>query len=86
MAVDLASLQTELATVTKAVNAAYSGAEFEISSGQTRRRLRRQDLSVLLKRKTELELAISRLDGSGSRGTSLGVVVDSAAPIPFTDQ
>lgn len=78
MAIDLASLQTELAAVTKAVNAAYSGAEYEIVSGGTRRRLKRQELSVLLARKNELELAISRLDGTGSRGASVGVVVDTA--------
>jgi hypothetical protein len=81
MTTQLEELQAELATVTKAVNAAYSGAEFEISSGSTRRRLRRQELPVLLKRKSELELAISRLGGSGSRGPSLGVVIDTAAPL-----
>lgn len=79
MAIDLASLQTELAAVTKAVNAAYSGAEYEIVSGGTRRRLKRQDLPILLARKNELELSISRLEGSASRGPSVGVVVDTAA-------
>jgi len=86
MAVDLASLQAELETVKKAVTAAYSGAEFEISSGSTRRRLRRQELPVLLARQRELEMSISRLTGEGARGPSLGVVVDTAAPIKFTDQ
>jgi hypothetical protein len=86
MAVDLASLQTELAAVTKAVNAAYSGAEYEIVSGGTKRRLKRQELPVLLARKNELELAISRLEGSGARGPSVGVVIDTAAPINSIDQ
>ena len=76
MPTQLETLQAELETVTRAVNKAYSGAEYEISSGGTRRRLRRQELTVLLNRKTELELSISRLTGSGSRGVSHGVVVD----------
>jgi len=84
MAVDLESLQAELATVNKAVTAAYGGAEYEIASGTSRRKLKRQDLSILLARKRELELAIGRMDGTGSRGPSLGVVVDTAAPGPCT--
>lgn len=77
MPTQLESLQTELETVTRAVNAAYSGSEYEITSGGTRRRLKRQDLPVLLARKAELELSIARLDANGSRGASFGVVVDS---------
>lgn len=80
MAVDLESLQAELVTVNKAVTAAYSGAEYEIASGTSRRKLKRQDLSVLLARKRQLETAIARLDGSATRGPSVGVVVDTAAP------
>lgn len=79
MAVDLESLQAELVTVNKAVTAAYGGAEYEIASGSSKRRLKRQDLSVLLARKRQLETAIARLEGSG-RGPSVGVVVDTAAP------
>ena len=77
MPTQLETLQAELETVQRAVNAAYSGEEYEISSGGSRRRLKRQSLSVLLARKSELELSISRLsppaDGSG-KGIRHGVV------------
>lgn len=76
----LAELQTELVAVNKAVTAAYGGAEYEIQSGGTRRRLKRQDLTMLLARKRELELSIERLGGGGNRGPSIGVVVDTAEP------
>ena len=77
MPTPLETLTAELEAVTKAVNAAYSGAEYEIVSGGTRRRLKRQDLSLLLRRKAELELSITRLGGTTSGGISYGVVVDS---------
>jgi hypothetical protein len=78
MPTPLETLTAELEAVTKAVNAAYSGAEYEIVSGGTRRRLKRQDLSLLLRRKAELELSIGRLGGTVSGGgISYGVVVDS---------
>ena len=74
----LTDLQDELAKVQAAVNAAYTGAEYEIQDGQTRRRVKRQDLSVLLKRKTELETSIARLDPeASSRGPSFAMPVDS---------
>jgi hypothetical protein len=74
----LEQLQDELASVQKAVNAAYGAAEYEVQDGNTRRRLKRQDLSVLLKRKAELETSIARLDPQASgRGTSFGMPVDS---------
>ncbi len=55
-------LETELALVEAAITAAYSGAEYEVESGKSRRRLKRQSLDSLLKRKAQLELSISRLD------------------------
>lgn len=66
-------LQAELLQVTAAINAAYSGQEYEIESGGTRRKLKRQPLPVLTKRKAELETSISRLNGTG--GISYGMPV-----------
>ena len=78
MPTQLETLTAELESVTKAVNAAYSGSEYEIVSGGTRRRLKRQDLSLLLRRKSELELSITRLGGTISGGgIRHGIVVDS---------
>lgn len=74
----LQDLQTELAQVNAAVTASYGSAEYEVQDGNTRRRLKRQDLSVLLKRRAELETSIARLDPQASgRGTSFGMPVDS---------
>lgn len=70
----LEKLQAELVEVEKAVSAAYSGAEYEIQDGATKRRLKRADLTVLLKRKAELELSVGRLSGGGP---SFGMPVDS---------
>lgn len=66
-------LQAELAQVSAAINAAYSGQEYEIESGGSRRRLKRQPLAVLTKRKSELEASIARLNGTG--GVSYGMPV-----------
>lgn len=71
----LEELQAELQTVNKAVAAAYGGQEMDIQDGDTRRRWRRQDLSVLLRRKAELEASIGRLDGT--RGPGFAMPVDS---------
>jgi len=68
-------LQAELAQVEAAISAAYSGAEYSIDSGNSRRSLKRQSLDVLLRRKGEIELTISRLDGTGARGVRHGVPV-----------
>lgn len=73
MAETTETLQAELDRVTAAINAAYTGAEYEVQDGETRRKLKRQPLPLLLQRKAELELAISRLDGTGSRGVSHGM-------------
>ena len=74
----LEELTAELQQVKDAVKAAYGGAEYEIQDGNTKRRLKRQDLSVLLKRKAELELSISRLDPeAGGRGPTYAMPVDS---------
>lgn len=64
MAQTLESLQAELARVEQALNAAYTGAEYEVQDGEMRRRLKRQSLDVLIRRKSELELAIARAGGS----------------------
>lgn len=61
-------LSAELAQVQSAISAAYSGTEYEIESGGSRRKLKRQPLPVLLARRSELELSIARLEGSGGRG------------------
>lgn len=76
MAATLAELEAELAQVSAAVSAAYTGAEYEIHDGQAKRRLKRQSLDVLLRRKAELELCISRMNGTG-RGISHGLPVDN---------
>lgn len=76
----LEQLQAELTQVNESVSAAYGSAEYEVQDGATRRKLRRQDLSLLLKRKAELELSISRMDGTG-RGVSFGMVVDNRSPL-----
>lgn len=74
----LTDLQDELTQVKAAVTAAYTGAEYEIQDGQTRRRLKRQDLSVLLKRKAELETSIARLDPeAGGGGPTYAMPVDT---------
>lgn len=57
-------LQAELAQVSAAISAAYSGQSYEIDSGQSRRKLVRQSLDVLLKRKSQLEASIERSGGS----------------------
>lgn len=75
------ALQAELVVVRAAVIKAYSGSEYEIASGNSRRRLKRQDIGVLTKRQAELELAIGRLTGCGTRGISHGVVVDGNSPL-----
>lgn len=67
----LDELKTELTQVNAAYQAALNGEEYEILSGGTRRRLKRQSLDSLLKRKAELELSIARMEGS--RGVSHGV-------------
>jgi hypothetical protein len=74
----LEELQAELSAVNAAVNAAYGSAEYEVQDGATRRKLRRQDLSVLLARKSALEMSISRLDGGG---VGYGMAVDSHSPL-----
>ncbi len=74
----LAELQDELAKVKAAISAAYTGAEYDMRDGNTTRRLKRQDLTVLLRRRSELELSISRLDPDGeSRGPTYAMPVDS---------
>lgn len=67
-------MQAELAEVSKAISAVYGSQEYEIQDGATKRRLKRADLSVLLKRKAELELSIARMEGGG---VSYGMPVDS---------
>lgn len=62
---NLEDLRAELVKVTEAYNAALSGAEYEIESGGTRRRLKRQSLTALAARKAELEQSIARLSGGG---------------------
>ena len=74
----LEELLAELAQVKAAVSAAYTGSEYEIADGQSKRRLKRQDLSVLLKRKNELEIAVGRLDPEAvGRGPSYAMPVDT---------
>jgi hypothetical protein len=74
----LEKLRAELAQVEAAISASYSHAEYEIQDGDTRRKLKRQNLSVLLKRKADLELSIGRLDPcSSQRGPSYAMPVDS---------
>lgn len=68
----LEALETELALVKAAILAAYTGQEYEIESGNSRRKLKRQSLEDLAKRQADLELAIARLDGS--RGVSHGLI------------
>jgi hypothetical protein len=75
----LQSLQDELAQVSAAISAAYTGQEYEIEGAGSRRRLKRADLKTLLARKSELELAISRLDGSAAAG---GRGVRNGVPMP----
>lgn len=69
----LDQLQTELATVRTAIQAAYSGTEYEITTGQTQRRLKRQPLDVLLAREKELIRAITAITGQGSGRVFHGV-------------
>lgn len=61
----LEDLQSELDKVNAAYEAALSGAEYEIESGDSRRKLKRQSLDSLLRRKAELERSIDRLSGNG---------------------
>lgn len=61
----LDDLQAELAKVNAAYEAALGGAEYEIESGDSRRRLKRQSLDSLVRRKKDLELSIARLSGGG---------------------
>lgn len=75
----LAEKLAELAQVKAAIAAAYSGAEYTIQDGQTRRHVRRQDLKTLLARRSELETEITRTQGGG---VSFGMPVDS--PRGFT--
>ena len=70
---ELERLQAELVQVRSAITAAYSGSEYEIESGQSRRRLKRQSLDALLKRESQLLISIGRIDGTGSRGIRHGV-------------
>ena len=76
MVATLAELEAELAKVNASVSAAYTGAEYEIHDGQVSRKLKRQSLDLLLRRKAELELCISRTNGTG-RGVSHGLPVDN---------
>lgn len=76
----LDQLQAELAQVRSAISAAYTGSEMEIADGQTKRRIKRQDLAVLLRRQSELETSIARLDPTaGGRGPSYAMPVDSTS-------
>lgn len=68
-------LTAELAQVESAISAAYTGSEYEISAGKSGRRLKRQSLDVLLRRKSEIELSLARLGGIGARGVRHGVPV-----------
>lgn len=61
----LEDLLAELAKVNAAYDAALGGAEYEIESGDSRRKLKRQSLDALLRRKAELERSIARLSGNG---------------------
>lgn len=70
----LEELQAELAQLKTAISAAYTGAEYEISDGQTKRRLKRADLKLLLARKAELDTAVERLGGGR---VTFGMPVDS---------
>ena len=73
MATELERLETELEQVRAAISAAISGQEYEIETGGTRRRLKRQSLKDLQARESMLLTSIARLDGSGSRGVRHGV-------------
>jgi hypothetical protein len=80
MSTTLEQLQTELAQVSAAISASYGSAEYEIRDGATTRRLKRQDLNVLLARQSQLKLSIDRLSGTG-RAPSFGMVVDNHSPL-----
>lgn len=69
----LEDLQIELTQVKAAISAAYSGAEYEIESGGSRRKLKRQSLELLLERKSELEMLISVAQGNGRNNVSHGL-------------
>lgn len=58
-------MQEELEAVKVAINAAYTGKKYAITTGGIARELERQPLNVLLNRRRELELAISRASGGG---------------------
>lgn len=70
---DLATLQARLTKIDAAIDAAITGAEYEIRSGSSSRRLRRQDLKTLQAERASLELSIARLTGEGVRGVRHGV-------------
>jgi hypothetical protein len=61
----LEELQAELTKVNAAYEAALGGSEYEIESGDSRRKLKRQSLTALVNRKAELERSIARLSGNG---------------------
>lgn len=68
---ELERLQAELAQVRTAISAAYGAAEYTIQSGQTARRVRRQELPSLIAREKELERSINRISAteSGTAGS-----------------
>lgn len=68
----LEELQAELTKVNAAIDAAYTGSSYEIESGTSRRKLTRQSLDLLLRRKAELDLAINRLGGTGGVNHGVG--------------
>ena len=72
---ELERLQEELETVRAAISASYSSSEYEIESGQSRRKLKRQSIEALIKRESQLLISIGRLTGEGSRGVRHGVPI-----------
>jgi hypothetical protein len=70
---ELQRLETELEQVRASISAAYTSHEYEIESGQSRRRLKRQSLDALLRREAQLVTSIGRLTGDGARGIRHGV-------------
>lgn len=70
---ELERLQEELETVRTAISAAYGSSEYEIESGQSRRKLKRQSIDALLRRESQLLISIGRLTGEGSRGIRYGM-------------
>lgn len=70
---ELIRLEAELEQVRAAISASYASSEYEIESGQSRRKLKRQSLDALLKREAQLLTSISRLGGDSTRGIRHGV-------------